>query len=173
MSGEVIDTNVLVVATAAEQGWKQPRVPTNDQEVIQRVFEWVETFRKNKDRHLVMDFPKRTILKEYKDNLRHEHFGRRVVQHNFDTGRMKIVDLTYWSNGDELVADLPKHCVDNFHDLGDRKMVAAAAAANAPIVNATDSDWTETAVISGLDKLGVSIKQLLTEAERRACKERP
>ena len=121
----------------------------------------------------MMDFPKRTILKEYKDNLRHEHFGRRVVQHKFDTGRMKIVDLTYWSNGDELVADLPEHCVDNFHDLGDRKMVAAAAAANAPIVNATDSDWTEAAVISGLDKLGVSIKQLLTEAERRACKERP
>lgn len=173
MPSEVVDTNVLVIATAAEQGWTRPRVPTEDIAVQQRVFQWLREFRLDVDRLLVMDLPERTILLEYKSNLSSDHFGRRVIQHKFDTGALCVVGLTYWNNGEELVADLPDQEADQyFHDLGDRKMVAAAFFADAPIVNATDGDWTEEAVVAGLELLGVKIVQILTEDERRACKER-
>lgn len=174
MSGHVVDTNVLVVATAAELAWTRPRIPTNDPAVIQRVFEWVVAFRMDAERQLVMDFPSKTILLEYKNNLPDfQCFGRRVVQHKFDTGALSIVDLDYWMNGNEAVAVLPTGTDRYFHDLGDRKMVAAAYEAATPIVNATDGDWTEPDVVAGLRVLGVTVVQLLDADERRACRERP
>ncbi len=121
-----------------------------------------------------MDRTEQTILIEYRNNLPDARlFGRRVVQHKFDTGALEPVGLTYWNNGAERVADLPDSAADPYiHDLGDRKMVAAAFAANAPIYNATDGDWTEPNVAIGLEMLGVTVHELLTEEERHACKER-
>ncbi len=174
MPAEVVDTNVLVLATAAEQGWTSPRVPTDDTAVLAKVFQWASAFRGDASRQLVMDFPRKTILLEYKNNLPDfQCFGRRVVQHKFDTGALSIVDLDYWMNGNEAVAVLPTDTDRYFHDLGDRKMVAAASKAVAPIVNATDGDWTEPDVVAGLRALGVTVIELLDADERRACRERP
>lgn len=65
---EVVDTNVLVVATGAVLGWTRPRIPTDDREAIQKVHDWVVAFRSDATRYLVMDLPRRTILEEYRSN---------------------------------------------------------------------------------------------------------
>ena len=169
MPSEVIDTNVLVVATAEITGWQRPRIPTDDPLVRRRVFDWVRTFRNDVARQLVLDRG-RTILAEYRNNLPdHGHFGREVIQHKWDTNGIHFVELTYWANGSELVADLPPEVDKYFHDLGDRKMVAAAFNASAPLVNCTDGDWAEAGPAEGLRILGIRVVQLLTEAEIAAC----
>lgn len=174
MAAEVIDTNVLVLATAHQQSWTRPRVPTDEPAVLRKVFVWLRAFREDPSRHLVMDLHHGTILKEYKDNLpSHNHYGRQVIQAKVDSGALFPVELEYEQNGVELYAKLPDEVLPHFHDLGDRKMVAAAFYAEAPIVNAADGDWTEAQVVEGLQKLGVNVVQLLTDAERAACKEYP
>jgi len=170
MPGEVVDTNVLVVATASEQGWRHPRVPVDDLAVQRRVYEWLRAFREDADRMFVLDFPQRTILAEYQRNLDAAHYGRRVIQHKIDTGACQIVGLEYWMNGNEHVAVLPDEVTHLLHDLGDRKLVAAAFSASAPIVNAADSDWTEAKVVEALELLGVTVVQLLSDDERAACR---
>lgn len=173
MPGEVIDTNVLRVASVLESG-NRIETPVTDIGVLRRVFEWLKGFRENRHRSLVMDGPEQTIRKEYDRNLPPESYGRRVMIDKFSTGSIEYVQLTYWNNGAERVAHLPDPRFDhNFHDLGDRKLVAAAHLAGAPIVNATDRDWTEPLVSAGLEELGVEVIQLLNEQERQALRERP
>lgn len=171
MSGEVIDTNVLRVASAQESG--RIETPVTDQAVLHRVYEWVKDFHKDRNRKLVMDLHQ-TIREEYSRKLPKESYGRRVMIDKFTTNSVHYVQLTYWNNGAERVAHLPDPKLDgNFHDLGDRKIVAAAHQAGAPIVNATDGDWTEPLVEAGLRELGIEVIQLLSEQERRALKQRP
>lgn len=172
MAAEVVDTNVLVVGSALEGGWGRPRVPTDDVKVLRKVAAWLAAFRADATRHLVMDFPLKTILDEYKKNLVASDYGRRVVQHKFDTGALRPVEVTYWENARELVAELPLEVKDLIHDIGDHKMVAAAFGANAPIFNATDSDWTDPKVVQALDLLCLRVVQLLTGEELAACKKR-
>jgi hypothetical protein len=170
--GEVVDTNVLRVASVrgAAGGIE---TPVTDPGVLRRVYEWVKIFREDRSRRLVMDTPEQTIRKEYARNLPKESYGRRVMIDKFTTGSIEFVQLTYWSNGAERVAHLPDPRLDgNFHDLGDRKIVAAAHCAGAPIINATDGDWTELLVEAGLRELGIEVVQLLSEQERRALRKR-
>jgi hypothetical protein len=169
---EVIDTNVLLVASVLESA-QVIETPVTDTGVLRRVYEWVKAFREDRNRKLVMDAPEQTIRKEYDRNLPRESYGRRVMIDKFTTGSIDFAQLTYWSNGEERVAHLPDPRLDgNFHDLGDRKLVAAAHQAGAPIVNATDSDWTEPLVEAGLRALGIEVVQLLSERERQALRNR-
>lgn len=173
MPSEVVDTNVLFVASAAQSLDGTPVTPTSDPVVMLTVLQWLRAFRTDSTRTLVMDLPEQTILLEYRNKLRHDHYGRQVVQHKFDTGALEWVELTYWSNGNERVAHLPDSDLNqHFHDLGDRKIVAAASVASAPIVNATDGDWEEPDVVAGLARLGIEVIQLLSPEQRLACKTR-
>jgi hypothetical protein len=172
MPGEVIDTNVLVLASALEQGWSRPRVPTSDVRVFCTVHEWLRTFRSAEARSLVMDLPKRTIWVEYARNLAPDDYGMKVVQSKWDAGLIEVVQLQFESNGEEAVAVLPAEAAAGIHDLGDRKMVAAAFFATAPIVNAADSDWEHPGVVAALEMMGVQVVQLLTPEQRKACKAR-
>ena len=175
MPNEVNDTNVLMLGTAAEAGWSRPRVPIDEPAVLQRVHRWLTEFRQDPTRLLVIDFAEKTILVEYfrAGNMpTRDLYGRRIVQHKFDTGAIRDVDLTYWYNGSEAVADLPPEIADLVHDLGDRKLIAAAMNSGANIFNATDSDWTEPNVCRALELAGVRVVQLLSEAELRACSTR-
>jgi len=79
MSSEVIDTNVLTIATAPTENWVHPRIPLRELKLILKVFEWVRTFRENDNRKLVMDCGK-TILEEYSSRRNmpsHGLYGRR------------------------------------------------------------------------------------------------
>lgn len=177
MPSEVIDTNVLTIASGALEQWVRPRIPlgTTELHLIKKVLDWVVFFRADDSRCLVMDFPERTILREYcsSRNMPGAHlYGRQVVQHKFDVGAFVPVRLTYSTNGDELVADLPPEAGALLHDLGDRKMVAAAFEAGAPIVNACDSDWASPDEQAALALLGVVLVQILTDEERTHCRGR-
>jgi hypothetical protein len=174
MSSEVIDTNVLTIATGVQQGWSRPRIPLSDLRLIQKVHSWVKDFRSDPTRHLVMD-GEQTILKEYSGpgNMPDfHHYGREVVSHKFLTGAVKWVLLSYIDNGSERVACLPPEVEPLVHDLGDRKMIAAAAEAETRIVNACDGDWEKEEVRRALAQMGVSVLQLLSDAERSTCRER-
>lgn len=172
MANEVVDTNVLRIASAHEFP-ERIAIPVKDDAVIARVHRWLREFHGDDGRRLVLDAPRQTIREEYHNNLPKESYGRRVIVEKFSRNAVEIVGLTYWNNGFEHVADLPDPALDrHFHDLGDRKLVAAAYVADAPIVNASDGDWTEPATAEGLKALGIEVVQLLSEEERRACRER-
>ena len=172
MSRFVVDTNVLTIASAPLAGWVHPRVPLTELELIHKVFAWVRAFRDDREQLLVMDQSK-AILEEYssRGNMpEFQHYGRQVVQHKFSTGATHWVDLEYDENGFERVAVLPDDVEALVHDLGDRKMIAAAAAATAPIVNACDSDWTNDNEVEALARIGVTVVQILTAEERENCR---
>jgi len=175
MSPEVLDTNVLTIGSAPLAGWVHPRIPLAEKRLVQKVFQWLRAFREDSTRHLVMD-DEQTILTEYKSRQNmpeFTHYGRQVVQHKISTGATCWVTLAYWANGDERVARLPAEVEALLHDLGDRKMVAAAAAAKAPIVNACDSDWANDNERRALEMMRVSVVQILTDDERAQCRKRP
>jgi hypothetical protein len=172
MSPEVLDTNVLTIGSAPLADWVHPRIPLSEKRLVQKVFQWLRAFREDPTRHLVMD-DEQTILTEYKTRRNmpeFTHYGRQVVQHKISTGATCWVTLEYWANGDERVARLPAEIEALLHDLGDRKMVAAAVAAKAPIVNACDSDWTHENERRALDMMGVKVVQILTDEERDDCR---
>ena len=174
MSSEVVDTNVLTIASAPGEGWAHPRIPLREWELVLKVFAWAVEFRSAPDRRLVLD-EGGTILEEYagRANLpEYQSYGRQLVQHKFETGAVDFVHLTYWNNGDERVATLPKEVASLLHDLGDRKMVAAAFEAKACLVNACDSDWEQPAEPEALAMLDVPLVQLLSDEERASCRER-
>jgi hypothetical protein len=174
MTGTVIDTNVLTIASAPHAKWVHPRIPLADLEAVNKVFEWVKAFRDDATRHLVMDY-EQSILDEYrsvKNMPEFMHYGRQVVHHKVTTGAMVLVALDYQFNGTERVARLPAEVEALMHDLGDRKMVAAAAAAGAPIVNASDADWTNESEKKALELMEVDLVQLLTDEERALLKGR-
>ena len=97
-------------------------------------------------------------------------YGRRVVQHKFDRGALCPVRLEYLKDGEKLVARLPPEIEDLVHDNDDWKMIAAAFEANAPLVNACDSDWSNPAEIEALATLGIQLVQILTDEERQFCR---
>jgi hypothetical protein len=178
MPGEVIDTNVLFLASRAQSLDATPQVPILEPAALQAVSRWLSAFRADPERTIVLDrpgrSPKSTIVIEYHNKLRRDHYGSMVVAHKLQSGQVTWVNLEYEENGAELVAKLPDATLDPLiHDLGDRKMVSAAFAASAPIVNATDGDWEEAKVVEALGQLGVEVIQLLTPTQRAACKGSP
>ncbi|MBU0550833.1 hypothetical protein KKF91_17685 [Myxococcota bacterium] len=173
MSPEVVDTNVLTIASAPAAGWVHPRIPLAELSLILKVLQWVMAFRDDHCRLLVMDVGK-TIFEEYSSHSNMPeflHYGRQVVQHKFSTGAAYWVELEYWNNGSERVARLPTEIEDLVHDLGDRKMIAAASKASAPIVNACDSDWSNLNEQRALQIMHVRLIQVLTAQERAHCRE--
>lgn len=173
MAGEVIDTNVLTIASAPGEGWVHPRIPLRELHLVLKVLAWVKAFRADDDRKLVMDFPQQTILAEYKSRANmpvSRMYGRQVVQHKFDRGALHPVHLDYLKDGEKLVARLPPEIEALVHDNDDWKMIAAAFEAGAPLVNACDSDWSDVAEQQALALLGIELVQLLTNEERQFCR---
>lgn len=169
MSAEVIDTNVLTIASAPQAGWVHPRIPLTRPELVLKVLDWVSAFRDDPERRLVLDLAG-TLLVEYHDNMDDfMSYGRQVVQHKIQTSAVRWVDLAYQMNGDERVARLPEEVEALLHDLGDRKIVAAAFEASACLVNACDGDWTEPGPAAALALLGIPLVQILTDDERGDC----
>lgn len=173
MADFVIDTNVLTIASAPEQGWVHPRIPLRQMQLVMKVLKWVSSFRDNDDHRIVIDLPGQAILAEYKSRANlpdSAMYGRRVVQHKFDRGALCPVRLEYLRDGEKLVADVPPEVKDLVHDNDDWKMLAAAFSSGAPLVNACDSDWSGINEKRALELLGIELIQLLTDEERRFCR---
>lgn len=138
----VVDTNVLIAASAADPTHPKdidatPAAP----ELREMVWKWLFEFEQSASR-MVLD---RTgyIYKEYRKKLGFSDYGIQVVMHKWDTAAVDPVDVEYDEQGYGV---LPPTLAPVIHDLEDRKMVAAALAAQAMfgegcIAFAGDTDW--------------------------------
>lgn len=154
MSDHVVDTNVLLIASAAH-----PYSPFDDSDVSadQRklVLDWLRAFGQDSERLLVLDSLFR-IYQEYRNKLSGQDLGLMVIDEKLRS--MRAVEVAYDQHG---VAQVPATL--SAMDPSDRKFAAAAIAdgGNSSIVNAADSDWA--AITQQLAALGVAVEQLLDD----------
>lgn len=163
MNDLVVDTNVLLVASAAH-----PYSPFDDTHVpfdLQgTVFEWLAAFRQDAARCLVLDDRFR-IYDEYRNKLTDQDYGLQVVHEKMTAFRCATVE---WDPDGHAVVP-PKFAS---FDRSDRKLLAAALTnrRNIAIVNATDTDWFE--IEAELGDEGVVVLHLLEEWLRATFKAR-
>ncbi len=154
MADHVIDTNVLLVASAVH-----PYSPFDDSELPEdlqkQVFEWLSTFRKDTTRQMVWDEMFK-IYDEYRNKLTDQDYGMQVVNEKMKTARFVLVE--YDANGQGIVPE-----AFAAFDPSDRKLLAAllAAGENTSLVNATDTDWLE--IETQLGDVGAKVEHLLEE----------
>lgn len=154
MSGVVIDTNVLLVASAAH-----PYSPFDDThvpaELQKAVFDWLAAFRTDDSRRLVIDdwFE---IYDEYRNKLSDQDYGLLVIADKMRN--LQIAELEWDEDGRAIVP--PEF---SCFDPSDRKFLAAALTdrANISIANATDTDWLE--IEEQLEAAGVRVEHLLED----------
>lgn len=132
----VLDTNVLLVASAAHpfSPWDDANhVPAEEQAAV---FEWLSTFRADASRTIVFD-DWLSIYEEYRNKLTDQDYGLQVVHEKMQAS-MRQVDLEREDDGTPLVPEGFR----NF-DRSDRKFLAAALSdpETIAIVNAADTDW--------------------------------
>lgn len=138
----VIDTNVLIAASAAD-----PIHPNDidatpvDPALREEVWQWLDRFQQS-DSRLVMD-EAGEIYKEYKNKLGFNDFGIQVVVHKWSTAAVDDVPVHYDGDGHAV---LPKKLANLIHDDADKKMVAAALASlhlfgEGCVAFAGDTDW--------------------------------
>jgi hypothetical protein len=132
----ILDTNVLIVASAAD-----PSSPFDDTHVPPAetgiVFEWLAAFRADASRRMVWD-DAWEIYAEYRRKLTDQDYGLRVLAEKMATARFVRIER----DGDGS-AKVPGE-FDRF-DRSDRKFLAVALAdpEGSAIVNASDTDWLE------------------------------
>lgn len=165
MNDHVVDTNVLLVASAAHpcSPFDDTHVPIEEQRAV---FDWLNAFRTDHERQIVLDDRFR-ILDEYRNKLTDQDYGLQVVHEKMTHGAFRQVQLAWDENGYAIV---PTEFGD--FDLSDRKFLAAALTDPTviSIVNATDTDWLE--IEKELAASGVTVVQLL-ESWLRRSKEKP
>ena len=141
MSDCIIDTNVLLVASASDPSspfGDSDHVPLDHQELV---LKWLIDFRVDGQRKLVLDQSFK-IWDEYHNQMtRGRDIGSLIVTEKLQSAR--FVDIEFDEHGHGA---LPRGLEQIFHDLSDRKFVATALAdlANgdrSTIINAVDSDW--------------------------------
>ena len=159
MSDCVIDTNVLLVASAAE-----PFSPFDDTHVPAReqlaVFEWLQAFRGDSARRLVLDDLFK-IYEEYRHKLSDQDYGLQVVHEKMEMFR--TAEIAWNDDGSAVV---PVEFSD--FDPSDRKFLAAVLTAPETIdlVNAADSDWLE--IEAELAAVGVRVIHIIEEWLRKS-----
>lgn len=154
MADHLVDTNVLIVASAASGRGEQYGDVSVGPDDIMRVVDWLSAFGEDPNRKMVLDDLFK-IYEEYNHKLTAQHFGLQVI-HRKMIECLKIVPVKYDDHGHgELPAALDKI------DKSDKKFVAAALndPLNIHIVNACDSDWEEHK--AALQAHGIVVVELL------------
>jgi hypothetical protein len=152
MADCIIDTNVLLVASAAH-----PYSPFDDTHVAamerQIVFDWLAAFR-NDDRCLVLDRMFK-IYEEYQNQMTGQVYGLQVIHEKMQTA-FRQVDIHYLA---DCMAEVPAEF--DALDRSDRKFLAVALAdeGHSTVVNATDTDWF--AIEEECDAHAVVVEQLI------------
>ncbi|WP_437576916.1 hypothetical protein [Sorangium sp. So ce887] len=154
MADHVVDTNVLIVASAADPAspFKDTHVPANERRIV---FAWLRDFRGDHGRRLIMDRA-RGLLHEYKKKLTAQDYGLVVAMEKLRTAAFVSVEY----DGEYAVVPEGLARFDN----SDKKLVAAHLAhrsdgGQSTIVNACDTDWHEHE--EALSAEGVIVEQLL------------
>ena len=104
------------------------------------------------------------ILAEYADRLcwsggprMGDRFFMYVFNNQYREGRVRRVAVTPLDAEGEEFEELPETSFDR----SDRKFLAVAVVADAVVLNATDSDWSEHQAL--MDELGVAVEELCPE----------
>jgi hypothetical protein len=174
----VLDTNVLIVAMAADPSSSiTPGVtPVGDVSMCESVLRWLIEFAES-DQRWVLD-SLGLIESEYRGSRRRE---TKLTEQDFAFLVMKdkiTRDLVSWIEielDEHDNARIPMKLDKVVTDLADRKMVAAVLAAinlgdNAQLVNACDTDWYDWEV--ELFAEGVKVKQLLDPWLRKVWRDK-
>jgi hypothetical protein len=158
----VVDTNVLIVASAADDGspFRPEATPVEEADLRQRVLDWLVTFEQDSARHAVLDWDW-LICGEYQNKLTEQDYGWLALMAKKDRNEVVWVGLRTDTDGHAL---LPATLAPSISDLADRKMVAAVLAAQkeeqgCKLVNACDTDWLDCA--EPLAHHGVEVLHLL------------
>lgn len=163
-TARVVDTNVLIVASAADEGSPFPAdaTPVEAAELRQRVLDWLIAFEQDPARQAVLDWDWH-LCGEYQHKLSEQDYGWLALMHKRDRNEVVWVGLEMDADGNAL---LPPALAASVADLADRKMVAALLAADgaegrARAVNACDTDWLDWT--EALDAAGLEVEHLLLD----------
>ncbi|MBF0163694.1 MAG: hypothetical protein HQM01_04145 [Magnetococcales bacterium] len=165
VDARVVDTNVLIVASAADDGspFRPEATPVEEAHLRQRVLEWLIGFENDKQNHIVLDGG--LILDEYGNKLTEQDYGLLVVLKKINQGHVIWVQIHKDLDG-HAVLPVALDCA--MTDRADRKMVAGVLAAQRDsnvlrcmLTNACDTDWLECA--EALKGHGVEVEHLLEE----------
>lgn len=163
VEARVIDTNVLIVASAADGGspFCLEDTPVTENQLRQQILDWLIAFEQDSLRHTVLD-NSWTICEEYQNKLNVEQdYGWLAMMAKMDRSEVVWVDFPTDSGGHAV---LPKNLAIAVTDLADRKMVAAVLEAQKQVTlckltNVCDTDWFDCA--DALSDYGVEVEQLL------------
>ena len=155
MKSVVVDSNVAVVANGRN-------VHADEDCQLACISELEQVVK----RHRITVDKEDLIFEEYKNHLNFsggpgtgDMFFKHLFDHQYNPKRVSRVNITE-SGGDRGFAELPPNRLDP----SDRKFLAVAVVGQAPILNATDSDWYENCDL--LRGLGVEVIQLCPEYAR-------
>lgn len=145
----VIDTNVLLVASAAHETspFSEDATPVEERVLREKVLNWLISFEAS-ELQIVLDWGW-VIVDEYKgvtrrDKLTEQDYGLQVVLQKFTTGQLFGFELEWDEPQSATISDPALSVVVTDH--ADRKMVAAVLAAGGDaggcnLVNSCDTDW--------------------------------
>lgn len=164
----VVDTNVLIVASAADDAspFREDSTPVEDAVLRQKVLDWLQAFELDPERHAVLDWAW-LICGEYQNKLTDQDYGFLAMMRKRDYNQVVWVGLQVDRDGNAVLEEALSVAVT---DLADRKMVAAVIAAAAEhnvckLTNACDTDWLDCA--DALTAHAVSVEHLIEEWLRR------
>ncbi|AUT67026.1 hypothetical protein [Paraburkholderia hospita] len=160
----VIDTNVLIVASAAHTTSPFPEdgTPIKEPELRERVLSWMEAFESDPERHAVLDWDWH-ICTEYRKKLTNQDYGWLALMRKRDQSEVTWVGIEVDEHGHAM---LPPDLAAKVTDLEDRKMVASVIAVGddvrpCKLTNACDTDWLDCA--DALTAAGVETEHLLED----------
>lgn len=158
----VVDTNVLIVASAADEGsvFAPDATPVEEAVWREKVLHWLMEFEADPERHVVLDWDW-YLCGEYQNKLTEQDYGWLAIMAKQDRNEVVWVDIDVDEHGHAL---LPPALAAAVTDLADRKMIAAVLAAQAArhqtrLVNACDTDWLDCE--QALHEAGIDAEHLL------------
>ncbi len=165
MESRVIDTNILIVSSAADDAspFEPNNTPIPTEALRKKVLTWLMDFEQDKGRKIVLDGDW-LIAKEYQNKLTDQDYGSLVWQAKIDRNEVFWVTLDVDQDGHAIV---PETLESALTDLADRKMVAAVLAVkvayggDCKLVNACDTDWLDCA--AELEKHEVQCEHVVEE----------
>ena len=150
MTISVVDTNVAIAANGRDTHAD-----------LECQLECVNALQAVCDRQIVAVDDRQLIFEEYKEHLNFagipgvgDKFFKHLFDHMYGGSHVRLVSITPCSDTSRGFEQLPRNSLDQ----SDRKFLATALVADADILNATDSDWSEQQDLTS--RLGVEIRQL-------------
>lgn len=160
----LVDTNVLIVASAADEGspFRADATPVEDAQLREQVLDWLAQFEADPTRHAVLDTDWH-VCSEYQHKLSEQDYGWLAMMHKIDRNEVVWVDVALDPDGNAV---LPPALAAAVTDLADRKMVSAALAAldigqTCKLINASDTDWLDCE--QALAAAGLEVENLLPD----------